>query len=149
MNEIVATIIVAFLTLPQAKLSSPKISVEVDGKALTFADNAPMIYRGRVMVPMRGIFEAIGAYVEYDPASHIITAKRGNEDVELKLGSQIARKNGAEILLEVRPQVIRATTMIPLRFVAESLGAGVTFDEANKVVRIVTTSKDESTERQD
>ena len=105
-----------------------------------------MVYRGRVLVPMRGIFEAIGAYVEYDAANHIITAKRQNEDVELKLGSQIARKNGAEIMLEVRPQVLKATTMIPLRFVAEALGATVAYDEANKVVRITTSAKGEATE---
>ena len=146
MNEFVATSIVAFLALSQPKIDSPKISVEVDGKALTFADNAPMVYRGRVLVPMRGIFEAIGAYVEYDAANHIITAKRQNEDVELKLGSQIARKNGAEIMLEVRPQVLKATTMIPLRFVAEALGATVAYDEANKVVRITTSAKGEATE---
>ena len=146
MNEFVATSIVAFLALGQSKIDSPNISVEVDGKVLIFADNAPMVYRGRVLVPMRGIFEAIGAYVEYDAANHIITAKRQNEDVELKLGSQIARKNGAEIMLEVRPQVLKATTMIPLRFVAEALGATVTYDAAGKVVRITTSAKAEATE---
>jgi hypothetical protein len=146
MNEFVATSIVAFLALGQSKIDSPNISVEVDGKVLTFADNAPMVYRGRVLVPMRGIFEAIGAYVEYDPANHIITAKRQNEDVELKLGSQIARKNGAEILLEVRPQILKATMMIPLRFVAEALGATVAYDAAGKVVRITTSAKGEATE---
>jgi hypothetical protein len=114
----------------------PALSVEVDGKPVAFASNAPIVYRGRVLVPMRGIFEAIGAYVEYDPASHIITAKRGNEDVELKLGSRIARKNGAEITLEVRAEVIKATTMVPLRFVAEALGATVAFDAVTRVVRI-------------
>jgi hypothetical protein len=60
MNEFVATSIVAFLALGQSKIDSPNISVEVDGKVLIFADNAPMVYRGRVLVPMRGIFEAIG-----------------------------------------------------------------------------------------
>lgn len=115
-----------------------KLVVTVDGKPVEFRTGQPVTYQGRVMVPLRGVFEAIGAYVEYDPANHTITAKRNGEDVYLKLGSKIARKNGAEILMDVRPQVLRKTTMVPLRFLAEALGAKVGFDKANNVVAITT-----------
>lgn len=115
-----------------------KLVVTVDGKPVEFRDAQPQTYRGRVMVPLRGVFEAIGAYVEYDPANHTIVAKKDAEDVALRLGRRIARKNGAEILMDVRPQVLSNTTMVPLRFLAEALGSKVAFDQANNVVNITT-----------
>lgn len=90
------------------------------------------------MVPLRGVFEAIGALVEYDEANRFIKIRRGNEDVELKLGERIARKNGAEILMDVKPVVLKGTTLVPLRFAAESLGAKVAFDRAANRIDITT-----------
>lgn len=90
------------------------------------------------MVPLRGVFEAIGAYVEYDQENRMITAKKNNESVELKLSEKVARKNGAEIMLDSPPEVVGGTTMVPLRFIAEALGAKVQFDKANNQVLITT-----------
>lgn len=116
------------------------LSVLVDGKPVHFETGQPRTIKGRVMVPLRGVFEAIGAYVEYDNANRMITAKRNNESVELTLGERIARKNGAEILMDAVPEVINGTTMVPLRFLSEALGAQVEFDKANNRVSISTPS---------
>ncbi|CAN5537716.1 hypothetical protein BH11ARM2_BH11ARM2_32530 [soil metagenome] len=115
-----------------------KIVVLVDNKPVEFRNEQPQTVQGRVMVPLRGVFEAIGAMVQYDPANHTIEASRNNESVGLRLGSKVAKKNGAEILLDVPPRVISGTTMVPLRFIAESMGAKVTFDKANNRVMIMT-----------
>lgn len=92
------------------------------------------------MVPLRGVFEAIGAYVDYDEENRVITAKRDNEMLELRLGDKIAKKNGAEIMLDAPPKVIDGTTMVPLRFISESLGAKVEYDKANNRILISTPS---------
>ncbi|AIE86765.1 copper amine oxidase domain-containing protein [Fimbriimonas ginsengisoli Gsoil 348] len=119
-------------------MASQDLTVFVNGKAVEFKTARPQVLTGRTLVPLRGIFESIGAYVEYDEANHTIKATKNNEDVELRLGARIARKNGAEIMLDIKPQVYAGTTMVPLRFIAEALGAKVEFDKANNRINITT-----------
>lgn len=90
------------------------------------------------MVPLRGVFEKIGAYLEYDAANHTVTAKRANEEIELRLGDKIAKKNGAEIIMEVPACIVGGSTMVPLRFVAEALGGKVSYDPASNTVSVQT-----------
>jgi len=112
--------------------------VKVDGKIINFPYEKPHAVAGHTMVPMRGIFEAIGAYVEWDQEHHKVTCRKENEELELIVGSRIARKNGAEIEIDIAPKVMHGTTMVPLRFIAESLGAKVNFDAGNNIVEITT-----------
>jgi hypothetical protein len=135
MNTIVAVCALSILA-PQS-LKSPEVLV--DGKAVEFDAGRPRIIRGRMMVPLRGVFEAIGAYVGYDKENRLITAKKNNEILELRMGDKIARKNGAEIMLDSVPTVMNGTTYVPLRFIAEALGAKVEWDKANAQVMIATT----------
>ena len=129
----------AFAVVGATVASANHLVVWVDGKPVKFADNAePMVYRGRVMVPMRGIFEALGATLTYDPTTRTVQAQRGNEAVELTFGSKIAKKNGAEILLDTPPSIIKNVTYVPMRFIAESLGAKLAYDKANMKLEIVT-----------
>ena len=91
---------------------------------------------GRVMVPLRGIFERIGAYVEYNPATHVITTQYRNESIELVIGKRLANVNGAQIMMEVPAMTIHGSTLVPLRFLAESMGANVDFDADSNTVTI-------------
>lgn len=116
-----------------------RLVVVVDGKPVEFKGGAqPMVHHGRVMVPMRGIFEALGATLTYDPTTRTVQATRGNEAVELTFGSKIAKKNGAEILLDTPPTIIKNVTYVPMRFIAESLGAKLSYDKANMRLTVVT-----------
>jgi len=114
------------------------IKIIVDGKQVIFDDTQPSSIKGRIMVPLRGIFEKIGAFVEYDAANHIVTARRGNEEVDLRLGDKIAHRNGVEIVLEVPASIVGGSTMVPLRFVTDSLGVKLLFDEPTNTVTINT-----------
>jgi hypothetical protein len=132
-------LVVAFAALGAASAFPNRLVVTVDGKPVKFAENAqPMVYRGRVMVPMRGIFEALGATLTYDPTTRTVQAQRNNEAVELTFGSKIAKKNGAEILLDTPPSIIKNVTYVPMRFIAESLGAKLSYDKANMRLTVVT-----------
>lgn len=112
----------------------------VDQKQVIFDGTQPMAIKGVTMVPLRGIFEKIGAFVEYDAANHKVTAHRGNEEVDLRMGDKIAKKNGAEIIMEVPACIVGGSTMVPLRFVAEALGGKVTYDQPTNTVSISTTA---------
>src|SRR5688572_27272214 len=102
-----------------------EISVTIDGKKLAFRGQQPLMRGGRVLVPMRGIFEALGAVVQWTPKTKLIVATKGNETVELRIGQKTATKNGAEVVIDTAPIVLKRSTMVPLRFVAESLRADV------------------------
>jgi len=116
-------------------LCSVATTVKVNGTVIRF-DQQPVEIKGRLMVPLRGVFEAIGAVVDWDDQIRKVTAKKGNEDVELSIGSKVARKDGAEIMLEVPPVVRHHRTLVPLRFLVEALGGSVDYDAASDTVNI-------------
>ncbi|OQB15584.1 MAG: hypothetical protein BWY15_00296 [Firmicutes bacterium ADurb.Bin193] len=116
------------------------IKVEIDGTAHTF-DPAPILVNDRTMVPMRYIFEIMGATVSWEEATETVTAVKGDTTIVLKIGSTEAKVNGAAKVLDAPAMLYQDRTMVPIRFISESLGADVQWIEAsNKVV--ITTKKD-------
>jgi len=133
--------LIALLALSGSAFAGPDaVVVKVNGKVVSFEGTQPRTITGRVMVPVRGVFEAIGAYVEYNPVMHRVKARRANEDIELGLGDKVATRDGAEIELEVAPVTIDGRMMVPLRFIAESLGSHVEYLKDTNTVEIVTNS---------
>ena len=112
--------------------------VVVDDKEINFGANGVRTFGGRTFVPFRALFEALGCEVEYDLVHKKITATKGNIEIELTIGELIARKNGAEITMEAAPQLVKATSYVPLRFVAESLEAEVVYDGPGGLITIKT-----------
>lgn len=114
------------------------VGVTLNGQAVTL-NPAPQTRAGRVFVPLRGIFERLGASVVY--ANGIINAQGNGRSVSLKIGSNQATVNGASQALDVAPFIIGASTFVPLRFVSQALGATVNYDGSNKIVAISTTGQ--------
>ena len=114
------------------------IKVIVDGKELVFGANGPREILGRTMVPFRPLFESLGADVEYDLIHKQVTAENENIRFELMIGEKVAKRNGAEIRMEVAPVLIKGTTFVPLRFVAEALDAEVDFNAVDQIITITT-----------
>lgn len=129
--------IVTGLILLAVTSSMAAIQVEVDGRPL-YLDVQPMIVNGRTMVPLRGIFEALGAQVNWDSYSRTITATKGDTDVQLGIGDNRATVNGRIVYLDAPATIYRGSTMVPLRFVSEALGADVKWFEAAQTVSITT-----------
>ena len=114
--------------------SSP-ITVTINEQILTM-DVPPIIKEGRTLVPLRAIFEALGAQVSWDAPTGKITGTKGNTLVVLHVGNKSASSNGNQITLDVAPQIINGRTMVPTRFVAESLGAKVEWNAATSTVSV-------------
>jgi ribosomal protein L21E len=131
---IVAFVAIAGVPQPHASAQAP-IQVYMDGQAVNF-DVPPTVIQGRVLVPLRGIFERLGATVDYDVRTQHIVAVRGPQTVELTLGSRQARVNDTAKLLDVPAFTIAGRTMVPLRFISESLGANVQWVEASRIILI-------------
>src|ERR1700744_6021442 len=113
------------------------MSVTLNGRPLNLGP-APQERAGRVFVPLRGVFEQLGASVVYQDGT-INAEGRGNRSVSLHIGSTQATVNGQPQTIDVAPFIIGASTYVPLRFVSQALGANVDWDGANRVV-VITTS---------
>ncbi|MGP6159333.1 MAG: copper amine oxidase N-terminal domain-containing protein [Vulcanimicrobiaceae bacterium] len=111
------------------------VSVTVNGQYVSIAP-PPLERAGRVFVPLRGIFEKLGASVVY--SGGIINATGSGRTISLKIGSTQAMVNGQPQPLDVAPFIVGASTYVPLRFVSEALGAGVNYDGTNRVVALNT-----------
>jgi hypothetical protein len=103
-------------------------------------DVAPIIVNGRVLVPLRAIFEALGATVVWNANDQSIVATKGSITINLQIGSTTALNNGAQVTLDTAPQIVGGRTLVPARFVSEALGAQVTWDATNQKVNITTAS---------
>lgn len=112
------------------------IRVQLDGSPLSFGNVPPANMNGHVLVPLRGVFEALGAQVDYQPSTRTVLAAKGNTNLRLQIGSATAYVNENPVVLEVPAQVILGSTLVPLRFVSEALGAQVSWNPATKTVSI-------------
>ena len=112
---------------------------------LEIFDVSPQIINDRTMVPMRKIFEDVGAEVSWDEETRTVTARRKVSDnygidettVSLTIGSNKITINGGEQMMDVAPLIVEDRTLVPVRFIAEALGAEVSWDEENQLVKIV------------
>jgi hypothetical protein len=122
---------VAFAT--PAFADSP--SLFVDGVAVQ--NDVPAIVDGdHVLVPLRGVFERFGAEVDYDAASDTVVAFRDGVIVKVAVGTQDAWIDGRHFTMDTAAREIDGRVEVPLRFVAQSLGAGVDYDAATNTVYV-------------
>ncbi|MBR6399750.1 MAG: copper amine oxidase N-terminal domain-containing protein [Firmicutes bacterium] len=112
-----------------------KIEVFLNGEKMTF-DSEPYIENGTTRVPMRAIFEGLGAKVDWDNDKKLVTAEKGGVEIKLTIGEETALVNGEENKLLVPAEIKNSRTMVPLRFVSEALGAKVDWDGETKTITI-------------
>ncbi len=116
-----------------ASANAQTVSVIVNGQPMSF-DQPPIERAGRVFVPLRGVFERLGASVVY--ANGQINATGNGRTVSLQIGSTNATVNGQPVTVDVAPFLVGPRTLVPLRFIAQSLGATVNYNDSNRTVTI-------------
>jgi len=114
-----------------------KANVTIDGKALN-AD--AFIVNSRTLVPLRAIFEAMGATIEWDSATYTVTATKASKVIKLTVGAPTATVDGKQVTLAVPAVLINSRTFVPLRFVSDALGAAVAWDQGTFTAQITTGS---------
>ncbi len=119
-------------------MAAPPIQVTVNGTPVNFSGTPPTEINGSVLVPLRGVFQALGASVNYNGATRTINAQKGSSQVILPLGATTATVNGQSQSLSQPAQSIGGTTLVPLRFVAQALGASVRWHAQSSTVEIRT-----------
>jgi hypothetical protein len=116
-------------------IPEPEITVLLDGKQLFF-DQTPVIEDGRTLVPLRKIFEALGAVVDWQDETQTVTAEKDGKKVSLTIGDKSASVDGKTVTLDVPAKIANGRTLVPARFVAESLGCAVDWDNDLQTVLI-------------
>jgi hypothetical protein len=124
----------AALFVPLAIGAQQPPAVMVDGAPVTF-DQPPVERAGRVYVPLRGVFERLGASVVFDNGQ--INATAGQHTIALHIGSTTATVDGNQQTLDSPPFLIGGRTLVPLRFLSQALGASVNFDAQAQTVYVV------------
>ncbi len=114
-----------------------EIGVYLNGTRLEF-DVPPQIIYGRTLVPMRKIFESLGAVVSWDNDTQTATGQKGNTIVNISINSKTLFKNGVPKALDVPPALIDGRTMVPVRAIAESFECTVDWVQETQSVKIST-----------
>ena len=128
----------------QENETSQAIKVFMDGEEQIYSV-APMIVNGRTFVPMRSVFEAFKTKVDWIEETKMVKAAKEDVAIEVTINSYFAKKNGDTIQLDAKPFIYHERTMVPLRFVSESFGAKVTWNEQDRNILISTMEHNEET----
>ncbi len=118
-----------------AKGGSKDVDIWVDNKYIEM-DVAPTIIDGRTMVPVRAIFEALGAEVEWNQATKTASSTLGDTSVSITLDSDVMIKNGEEVKLDVSAKIIDGRTLVPVRAISEAFGCHVNWVANSREVQI-------------
>ena len=110
-----------------------EITVWINNKKLLF-DTKPEIQDARTLVPIRVIFEELGAMVSW--SNNKITAKKGDSTVKLEIGSNIMYVNNKKVKLEVAPTIKKNRTLVPLRAISEAFNNNVIWNGNYKTIEI-------------
>jgi hypothetical protein len=147
MKKIVCIIFTFILSLmlPMSTIASETaITVKVDGEKVNF-DVQPIIENDRTLVPMRAIFEKLGAEVIWHEALGNVSATRGNITIWVTIGSNEMDKadNSKSLMpdkikLDVPAKIISDRTFVPLRAISEAFDCDVDWDSNTSTVLIYT-----------
>lgn len=125
----------AEVSAQQPSINKNTVNVTINSINIQFDQN-PIIQNGRTLVPLRVIFETLGAKVKWDQQSQTITATKGDTTIKITIGSDKLYKNGKVTWLDVAAQVVNDRTLVPVRAVSESFGCNVEWDDESNTVII-------------
>ena len=142
MKKILSALAALSITLSGiSAYAATDVNVNFNGKKMEFDVN-PFIDGDRTLVPVRAIFEAVGAHFTWnDELKTVIAAYEKNGEptfITLQIDTKSAFVNGEKKELDVPPRIVDGRTFMPLRFVMEELGADVTWDSSTYTVNIKT-----------
>lgn len=136
MKKLITLFLTAFLALTVMVFpasAAGEIKVVLDGKEISF-DQPPVIVNDRTMVPMRAIFEALGAEVDWNEETRTATGSKCGIYIDFQIDEPYMLKNTINIELDAPATLINGRTMLPVRAVAESFGVEVSWEAETRTV---------------
>ena len=133
MKKTLLILLVSLMGTFAAAQEPAEVKVVINDQELA-ADPPPIKVAGQTLLPLRSVFNALGAEVKYE--NKIITATLGEKELVMSPNSKEVMIDGEKVELEVPPMLFEGATYVPLRFVASSLGSKVAFDAATKTISV-------------
>jgi len=140
MKKLISILLCALLLVGFGSLTvmaNTPISVTLNSNPIAF-DVPPQMVDSRTMVPLRAIFEALNADIDWDGDTQTITATRESVVVVMQVDNPVITVSGASITLDVPPLIINSRTLVPTRAVAESFGVDVQWNQNTQTVVLTT-----------
>lgn len=134
----ILTLLFTFLIFTSLSFASSNINVTINGVEVNFPDAKPFIDAdaGRTMIPVRFVAENLKSEVEWNAEDRVVCINKGDNNIQLTIGSNIAIVNNESIKLDTEAIIYEDRTYVPLRFVSEQLGAEVDWDGSTRTVII-------------
>lgn len=141
MRKLLITLASIIILSSSSFAASQEITLSVNGSIIP-TDVNPVAINGRTLVPIRAVSENLGATVGWISEFQEVTLRfsKPNTVIKMKLGSTFLEKDGKTLKMDVPPQAINNRTMIPIRFISETLGFEVLWDNKTHTVNVI--SKD-------
>ncbi len=111
------------------------ITINLNGKYINF-DQSPIIQNGRTLVPVRAIFENLGMEVSWDSQTSEVKGFNDSFNIKMNIDQDRAYVNGLEYLLDSPPKILNGRTLVPVRFISESIGKVVSWNNETRTVII-------------
>lgn len=121
--------------LPRGATQAAQIAIYLNNEQV-ISEQTPLIVNGRTLLPLRTVFESMGATVDYDNTTKTVTATAKGNTVQLTLGNSTAYINDEAVALDAPAISWNSRTYIPLRFAGEAFGATVNWDQSTKKIDI-------------
>ena len=152
-NRVIISMIVAVLTIFSAiSFAADEVRVQLDGQYLNFTDENgavvnPQIINDRTMVPMRKIFETYGAKISWNDATRTVVATTDEKEITLTIDNPVstvkdlATGEVETVTLDSAPVIVDSRTLVPIRYISESLDKTVGWDNDERVAIIIDLEK--------
>ncbi|MNW39660.1 hypothetical protein D3C74_167520 [compost metagenome] len=132
---VLSTLVLSSAFANLAGAQSGDIKVIINGVTQQYTQS-PVVSQNTTLVPLRGVFESLGAKVDWDSKAKKVTASKNEDTLTLNVDSKLAYKNSAPVQLDAATQIQKGQVFVPLRFVSQSLGAKVNWDQTTRTVTI-------------
>jgi len=126
---------VLFSVVVTTAMAGDNIKVKIGGEPVNF-DVQPQLINNRTMVPLRAIFEALGATVDWNGETQTVTSTKGDTTISLTINNPVMTVNGAEVTLDSPACLVDGRTLVPVRAISEAFNLPVEWVDSTKTVKI-------------
>jgi hypothetical protein len=135
-NATTRSIVVTVLSTKLIQMLVGAKAALVNGQSVVL-QTAPVIKNGATLVPLRFVAETFGISPVWDGVFQIIDLPLGTRTVRLQIGQRFAAVDGKRVALDAAPVILGGVTMVPLRFIADMLGADTQWEASTRTIIIV------------
>jgi len=134
--------ILMLLLLPvQTNAAANQTKIILDGQELTLPNDVEVVnVRNNIMIPIRVVAENLKFNVNWDQKTQNVSIQQGSKAISLTVGQQEAIVENSNVTLNIAPQMIKNTVVVPLRFVSEEMGLRVGWNNKEKIVTLTNTA---------